>query len=263
MKNVLDFQKMKQQQKPIAMVTCYDYSFAKIIENTTIDCVLVGDSSAMVMHGHENTTAATVAMIATHTQAVARGLRNKFLIADLPFLSYRQSRSETCIVAAKMLRAGAQAIKLEGATGNLAIIRHLVQSGVPVMGHLGLTPQFIHILGGHKVQGRDEKAAELILQQAQALERAGTFAIVLECVPQALAKRITESLTIPTIGIGAGPDTDGQVLVLQDLLGMQQDLKPKFLKTYLDGFSLVETALNSYVQEVKNHQYPELETHSY
>ncbi|MGB6976297.1 MAG: 3-methyl-2-oxobutanoate hydroxymethyltransferase [Gammaproteobacteria bacterium] len=263
MKSVLDFQKMKEQGQPITMVTCYDFSFAKIIEETDIDCVLVGDSSAMVMHGHDNTTAATVAMITAHTQAVTRGLRNKFIIADLPFLSYRQSRSETCTVVAEMLRAGAQAIKLEGATGNLAIIRHLVQSGVPVMGHLGLTPQFIHALGGHKVQGRDEKTAENLLQQAQALERAGAFALVLECIPQLLAKRISESLSIPTIGIGAGPHTDGQVLVLQDLLGLQCNTKPKFLKTYLNGFSLVQNALNDYVKDVKNRQYPEIETHSY
>jgi 3-methyl-2-oxobutanoate hydroxymethyltransferase len=262
-KTVLDFQKMKQLRQPITMVTCYDFCFAKIIETTDVDCVLVGDSSAMVMHGHDNTTAATVPMIVAHTQAVARGLRNKFLIADLPFLSYRQSRSETCNVVAEMIRAGAQAIKLEGVTGNLATIRHLVQSGIPVMGHIGLTAQFIHLLGGHKVQGKDEKAAENLLQQAQALERAGVFALLLECIPQTLAKRITESLTIPTIGIGAGPHTDGQVLVLHDLLGLQKDIKPKFLKTYLDGFSLAQTALNNYVQEVKNRQYPEIETHSY
>jgi 3-methyl-2-oxobutanoate hydroxymethyltransferase len=261
--NVLDFQKMKRQHQLITMVTCYDFSFAKIIEKTNIDCVLVGDSSAMVMHGYDNTTAATVTMIAAHTQAVARGLRSKFIIADLPFLSYRQSRSETCNVVAEMLRAGAQAVKLEGAIGNLAIIRHLVQSGIPVMGHIGLTPQFIHVLGGHKVQGKDEKAAEHLMQQAQALERAGVFAIVLECVPQLLAKQITDVLSIPVIGIGAGPYTDGQVLVLQDLLGLQQEIKPKFVKTYLEGFTLIQNALNNYAHEVKNRQYPEINAHSY
>jgi 3-methyl-2-oxobutanoate hydroxymethyltransferase len=261
--NIHDFQKMKQQQQKITMITCYDFTSAKIVEQTDVDCALVGDSSAMVMHGYDNTVNANIDMIVAHTQAVARGLKKKFLIADLPFLSYRKSLSETYFAVEKLMQAGAQAVKLEGAQGNLETIRHLVETGIPVMGHIGLTGQAVHLLGGHKVQGRNVSAAELIVMQAELLSQAGVFALVLECIPWRLAQRITNAIKAPTIGIGAGPHTDGQVLVLQDLLGLETRFKPKFVKTYLNGADLFTQAINQFANEVKSNQYPSVEIHSY
>ena len=192
--------------------------------------MLVGDSVAMVVHGYPNTLAATTDMMVTHTEAVAKGIKTKFIVSDLPFLSYRKSRDVAYAAIERLMRAGAHAVKLEGANGNLELIRHVVESGVPVMGHIGLTPQSVHALSGHKVQGYEKQVADDLCAQAQALEQAGVFAIVLECVPWALAQRITQQLTIPTIGIGAGPHTDGQVLVWHDFLGIQNEFKPKFSK---------------------------------
>lgn len=254
--NVLDFKKMKQAGEKISMLTCYDYSFAQLIAQTAVDCILVGDSLAMVMHGHPNTITATIDLMCLHTRAVAQGMPEKFIIGDLPFLSYRKSLNNTVIAVQQLMQAGAHAVKLEGTHGNLDTIKHLVESGVPVMGHIGLTPQAIHNLGGHRIQGKQDAVAADLLLQAQQLEQAGCFAIVLECIPATLAKTISQSITIPTIGIGAGPDTDGQVLVLQDLLGMQPNFKPKFLKTYLDGVNLIQSAVNQYVKEVKTQVFP-------
>ena len=255
MKTIFDFVKYKKQQKKISMITCYDYSFAQLIESTDIDCVLVGDSSSMLMHGASNTTQSTLSQMDTHTRAVAKGL-SKFLISDLPFMSYRKSLSETMNAVEQLMRAGAQAVKLEGGEENAETIRYIVQSGIPVMGHIGLTPQHIHGLGGFKVQGKTQASSDLLLKQAQALEAVGCFAIVIECVPAAVAQRITEALNIPTIGIGAGPETDGQVLVLQDLLGFQTAFKPKFVKCYLNGAMLIQDAINGYVSEVQAHEFP-------
>src|SRR3989338_10078350 len=248
---IYDFKKMKEQAKKITMVTCYDYWSARIIADSEIDCVLVGDSLAMVMHGHATTVPATMEIMVLHTEAVARGAKNKFIIGDLPFLSYRKGLSETMRAVEQLMQAGAHAIKLEGANGNEQIVHHIVESGVPVMGHIGMTPQSIYQLGGFGVQGKAQQQADAIMQQALALEQSGCFAIVLECVPALLAKKITERLTIPTIGIGAGPHTSGQVLVLHDLLGLYNDVKPTFVKTYCNGFSIVKQALNAYNQEVK------------
>lgn len=262
--NIHDFQKRKLQQGPkISMVTCYDYCSATIMNATNVDCILVGDSSSMVMHGCSNTVGATVEMLAQHTAAVAKGAPNKFIISDLPFCSYRKNRARTMDAVEKLMRAGAQAVKLEGASGNLKTIQHIVESGVPVMGHIGLTPQSIHVLGGFKVQGRVPEVANKIMQDAQELAAAGCFAIVLECVPADLAREITEKLAVPTIGIGAGPHTSGQVLVWHDLLGLSQSFKPKFLKTFLNGFELVRDALNAYDSEVKKTTYPDLKEHCY
>ena len=245
--------------KKIVMTTCYDYTSAKLIEKTSVDCVLVGDSAAMVMHGYPNTTHATIDMMAMHTAAVARGLSSKLIVADMPFMTYRKSRENTLDCVPTLIQKGAQAIKLEGADGNLEIISHITESGVPVMGHLGLTPQHIGGLGGFKVQGRNPEAYKKILQDALALEAAGCFSIVLECVPFALAKEITNTLKIPTIGIGAGHHTDGQILVLHDLLGLQNTLKPKFLKHFLQGETLVINSINDYVSQVRDITYPSLE----
>lgn len=254
--NMLDFYQKKAQQEKISMVTCYDYTSACMLAKTSIDCLLVGDSVAMTVHGFKDTLAATLEMMTLHTAAVSRGADKKFIIGDLPFLSYRKSLSKSVLAAEKIMQAGAHAVKLEGAAGNLKLIQHLTESGVPVMGHLGLTPQSIYLLGGFKVQGKTEEHAKQLFDCALALQEAGCFSIVLECVPSELAKKITQQLSIPTIGIGAGPDTDGQVLVFQDLLGLQRDFKPKFLKTFVDGFHLLTNGIETYIHEVKNGEYP-------
>lgn len=263
MMTVQDFQKRKFSGSKISMVTCYDTCFASIMNASDIDCILVGDSASMVMHGYPSTVGATVSMISEHTLAVSKGAPDKFIIGDMPFFSYRKNRTQTMDSVEKIMRAGAHAIKLEGAAGNLATVTHIVESGVPVMGHIGLTPQSIHALGGFKVQGTKPAAAEKIIQDAHALTNAGCFALVLECVPADLAEAITAAIAIPTIGIGAGPHTSGQVLVLHDLLGLSQSFKPKFLKTYLNGFDLVRNALNAYNHEVKQTVYPDAKEHSY
>lgn len=251
-----DFIGKKQKGEKISMVTCYDYSFACILAHSEIDCLLVGDSLAMVMHGFPTTLNATVDLMALHTAAVARGAANKFIIGDLPFLSFRKDLSGNMKAIGKIMRAGAQAVKLEGAKGNLDLIKHTVESGVPVMGHLGLTPQSVHQMGGFKVQGKEKKEQDRILEEALQLENAGCFSLVLECVPAALAQEISQVLKIPTIGIGAGKGTDGQVLVLQDLLGMTKEFRPKFLRTYLSGFENIQSALNQYHRDVVTEQFP-------
>lgn len=253
---ILEFQEKKRQKKNLSMVTCYDYSFAQILNESNVDSLLVGDSLAMTMHGFKTTLNASVNMMALHTAAVVRGAPNKLVIADLPFCSYRKSLTANMNAVEKVMKAGAQAIKLEGADGNLQLVRHIVDSGVPVMGHLGLTPQSVHQLGGFKVQGRDDKAKIKIKEQSLALQEAGCFSLVFECVPSALATDITAILDIPTIGIGAGSGTDGQVLVLQDLLGMTKGFKPKFLKTYWNGFDALKDIFNKYHEEVVEGRFP-------
>lgn len=254
--NILDFKRMKQANEKISMVTCYDYWSASIIQQTDIDCVLVGDSAAMVMHGHETTIPATLDMMAYHTAAVKRGANDKFIIADVPFLAHRKGFNEAMDCVQVLMQAGADAIKLEGAAGNEALIEHLVTSGVPVMGHLGLTPQSVHQLGGFRVQGKEQQAADKLLDNARILEKAGCFAIVVECIPSPLAKTVTQQLSIATIGIGAGNDTDGQVLVLQDLLGLSGEFNPKFVRQFMPGGDLMKQALNSYHREVKCRDFP-------
>lgn len=254
--NIRDFQLMKEAGKKISVVTCYDYWSAKIISTTDIDCVLVGDSLAMVMHGHSSTLPATVDLMVLHTQAVARGIEKKFIIADMPFLAHRKGLSNTMSVIEKLMLAGAHAIKIEKIEGNEESIKHIVESGVPVMGHLGMTPQSIHQLGGFCVQGKQQGAEQQLLSQALSMQKAGCFSIVLECIPSAIAQKITQELIIPTIGIGAGSHVDGQVLVFHDLLGMNGDFKPKFLKKYFDGFFSVQSALNNFNDEVKKKIFP-------
>ncbi len=258
MKNVLEFQIKKNKSEKISMMTCYDYSFAKILNSSDVDVILVGDSVAQVIHGHSNTLSATASMMALHTKAVRHGTE-KFIISDMPFLSTRKGLKHTMETAHLLMAAGANAIKIEGCKGHEKLIRHIVESGIPVMGHLGLTPQSIHQLGGPKIQGRTNEQAEEILLESLALENAGCFALVLECVPVTLAKKITAQLKIPSIGIGAGVDCDGQVLVLQDMLGMNLDFNPKFLKKYSDLNSEIKMAMNTYVSEVKNLKFPKPE----
>jgi len=254
--NVLDFQDYKARGEKIVMLTCYDYTSARIVEDSDVDLILVGDSAAMVMHGHDTTIPADIEMMCRHIESVSRGTSDKFIVGDMPFLSFRQSLTDNMRAVASVMQAGAHAVKLEGIEGNSETIWHIVKSGVPVMGHLGLTPQSVNQLGGYKVQGRGDRAAAVLKQEAKDCEKAGCFALVLECVPDELAAEITASLSIPTIGIGAGAGTDGQVLVMQDLLGLSSDFKPKFVRKYIDGRKLWLDAFNSYASDVKSGQFP-------
>ncbi len=259
MKSVLEFQSAREKGNPITMVTSYDFWSARLIESAPIDCILVGDSASMVMHGETTTLGATLEMMVGHVRAVRRGAPRKLLIADMPFLSHRKGIPAAMEAVEALCRAGAQAVKLEGADGHLEVVRHIVESGVPVMGHLGLTPQSVHSMGGHKVQGREEGAGRRLLHQAKALEAAGCFGIVLECIPKMLARQITEALTLPTIGIGSGAGTSGQVLVLQDLLGLNQGFQPLFVRKYLEGADLVGGALEAFARDVREGAYPTLD----
>lgn len=256
MMTVCDFQAKKASGEKITMITCYDFTSAAILDKTSIDCLLVGDSLAMTMHGFSDTISATMDMMALHTAAVSRGAKDKFIIGDMPFLSFRSSLNENIAAVRALMQAGAHAVKLEGANGNTEFISHLVHSGVPVMGHIGLTPQFLNQLGGYKVQGKTEESAKRLLEEAIALEEAGCFSLVLECVPAAVATRITQQLKIPTIGIGAGAETDGQVLVFQDLLGLNTSFSPKFVRKFMDGAALVTQAVEDYAQSVKTKEFP-------
>lgn len=254
--SVSDFLRAKTDGRKLSMATCYDYTFARILSTSPIDGILVGDSAAMVMHGHASTLSAGVDLMRLHTEAVARGAGGKFLIADMPFLSFRKGALPALDTAALLMTAGAQAVKLEGVDGHEDVIERLVQSGIPVMGHLGMQPQSVHAYGGFRVQGRGQEAADDIARQAAALDRLGVFAIVLECVPAALAARITAEVRIPTIGIGAGASCDGQILVLQDLLGMNLDFRPKFARRFLDGASCIGGALARFDEAVKTGAFP-------
>lgn len=256
MKTVLDFHKMKSSGEKISMVTCYDYTSARIVAASSVDCVLVGDSLAMTMHGHDSTLPATPELLALHVEAVRKGAGDKFIVGDMPFLAHRGSLDRTMEAVRIIMKAGAQAVKIEGVNGSENTIRHVVESGVPVMGHLGLTPQSIHQFGGFKVQGTEDRAAEWLLEQAQRLEKCGVFCVVLECVPSAVGSYVTTNLEIPTIGIGAGAGCSGQVLVLQDLLGMNTDFKPKFVRKYLEGFELMKEAFSRFDRDVKSGEFP-------
>jgi 3-methyl-2-oxobutanoate hydroxymethyltransferase len=259
MHSVRDFARFKAEGRKISMVTAYDAWSAAIVSRSQVDALLVGDSVAMVVHGQPTTLAATVEMMAVHTAAVARSAAGKFVIADLPFLSFRQGVVTAMAAVGALMRSGAHAVKLEGVCGHEDVIRQVVGSGVPVMGHIGLTPQSIHQFGGYRVQGRNDDDAGTLLRQAHALEELGCFSIVLECVPAGLATRITAALAIPTIGIGAGAGTDGQVLVLHDLWGVDPGHAPKFVRQYLDGDRLLTDALNLYDADVKQLRFPGLE----
>lgn len=253
---IQDFKRKKQEQDKICMITCYDYPSACIVADSNVDCVLVGDSVAMAVHGHETTIMATIDMMTLHTRAVARGLKKQFLITDLPFLSHKISLPHTVDHVKELLQAGAHAVKIEGGDRDTcATINYLVSAGIAVVGHIGLTPQSIHQLGGYKIQGKNKEQADLLLQQAMDLEQAGCFALVIECVPQDVAELITRSLKIPTIGIGAGVHTDGQVLVWHDLLGLNS-FNPKFVKKYLSGSDVLRNAIDQYANEVHEMSFP-------
>ncbi len=254
--NVLEFPERKQAHDRLVMVTCYDYTMASILADSDVDLLLVGDSAAMVMHGHDTTLPIGVEEMAHHVRAVKRGAPDKFIVADLPFLACRKGLQPAMEAVETLMKAGATAVKVEGIRGQEDLVRHIVDSGVPVMGHLGLTPQSVNQFGGFRVQGRSEDDRQRLKKEALACQRAGCFALVLECVPETLAADITRSLDIVTIGIGAGNETDGQVLVLQDLLGLTANMRPKFVRQYLDGRGLILDALDHFARDVRTADFP-------
>lgn len=257
--NIQDWKTRKTEKKKISMVTCYDYTSAQLLDTSNVDSILVGDSAAMVMLGEQTTLNIDIETLALFTKAVVRGAPSKFVIADLPFLSYRKDLSSSVQAAGALMKAGAHAVKLEGAKGNLNLIQHLVESGIPVMGHLGLTPQSIQTLGGYKVQAKLDREKQILVEEALLLQQAGCFALVLECIPKSLAREVSQKLDIPTIGIGAGSETDGQVLVWQDLLGMNPGFKPKFLRTYFAGAMQLKSALDQFHEDVVHQRFPSSE----
>lgn len=255
-----DFTRKKKRGEKIVLLTCYDFPSAEIVADSHVDAVLVGDSVAMAVHGHPSTVMATLPMMVLHTEAVARGIGPQLLIADLPFLCHRLSRADTVNNVRQLMQAGAHAIKIEGADNETCeTIAALVTAGIPVLGHLGLTPQSVHQLGGYKIQGKQENEATALLEQAHRLQAAGAVAVVLECIPESLARSISQQLDIPTIGIGAGAGTDGQVLVWHDMLGIQDNFHPKFLKHYAHLKPAVLQAINHYAAEVQIGSFPSVE----
>ncbi len=257
-----DFARMREDGEKIACLTAYDASFAKLEDSAGVEWVLVGDSLGMVIHGQPSTVAVSVDDIVYHCRATAHGLQRGFLVADMPFLSF-STPDEAMFNARRLMQQGyAKMVKLEGGAVQAEIVNFLTQRGVPVCGHLGLRPQLIHKLGGFKVQGRDERVAAEMIEDAKILEQAGADMLLLECVPNSLARRITEAAGVPVIGIGAGPDVDGQILVLHDILGVSRGRRPRFVRDFLEGTGDVEAAIRAYVQAVKSGEYPDVE-HSF
>ncbi len=248
---------MKADGKPITMLTAYDYSMAKLVDDAGIDMILVGDSLGMVMLGYDSTLPVTMDEMIHHVKAVCQGAVRAMVVADLPFMSYQVSVKEALRNSGRFLKeTSASAVKLEGGLEVADAVRAIVNAGIPVVGHLGLTPQSVHQMGGYKVQGKDESAAKKLLADARCLEEAGAFCLVLECVPTPLAKLVTESLQIPTIGIGAGPQCDGQVLVIHDMLGLYPRSSPKFVKKYVNLHEQMTAALKQYIEEVAERTFP-------
>jgi len=254
---VKSFQEAKDNNRKISMLTAYDYSMAKIVDAAGIDSVLVGDSLGMVFQGNESTLPVTLDEIIYHTKAVVRGVKNALVVADMPFLSYHVSKEEAVRNAGRMIKeGGAEAVKMEGGSLFSETIKAVVDAQIPVMGHIGLTPQSVNAFGGFKVQGKDEQSAKRIWEDAKLLEEAGVFAITLECIPDKLAQLITKSLRIPTIGIGAGKSCDGQVLVINDMLGMFSDFVPRFVKQYARLNTEITAAVQDYITEVREGDFP-------
>jgi 3-methyl-2-oxobutanoate hydroxymethyltransferase len=257
----LTLREMKDQGARISMLTAYDASFARLCDQAGAEILLVGDSLGMVIQGHENTLSVTMDQMIYHCRAVAAGVRNatgrSMVVGDMPFMSYQASLAEAIQNAGRLIKEGeAEAVKLEGGAEHAELISRLSRVGIPVMGHLGLTPQAIHSLGGYRVQGRGDEAATRLLADAQALVEAGCFSIVLECVPRELAKEVTARVPVPIIGIGAGVECDGQVLVLYDLLGMNEEFRPRFVKRYDNLAVRVRTAVDTYIDEVRSGHFP-------
>lgn len=255
---VVTFKEAKNKNEKLTMLTAYDYSTAKIIDESGINAILVGDSLGMVCLGYKDTLSVTMEDMIHHGRAVARGARNSLVVIDMPFMSYQTSVYDAVVNAGRLIKEGrAQAVKLEGGKEVINQIRAIVNASIPVMGHIGLTPQSVNALGGFKVQGKSEDAAKKLLEEAKAIEEAGAFAIVLECVPAKLAEFISKQISIPTIGIGAGAGCDGQVLVYQDMLGMYSEFVPKFVKQYAKLGEDMKFAFKEYIREVKDGVFPE------
>jgi len=249
---------MKRKGEKISMLTAYDYPTALIVDEAGVDIILIGDSLGMVVLGYDSTLPVTMEEMIHHTKAVSRAVKHAMVVGDMPFMSYQVSLEDALYNAGRFLQeAGAQGVKLEGGREVAEITRRITSAGIPVMAHLGLTPQSVHQFGGYKVQGKEEQAAKRILEDAKILEEAGSFSLVLECVPAALAKEVTQSISIPTIGIGAGVDCDGQVLVLHDMLGMFEKFMPKFVKTYAHLNVQMKEAIIQYIDEVRKGIFPE------
>jgi len=256
--NITKLLAMHAEREKITMLTAYDSTMSALLNRCGIEAILIGDSLGNVMQGHSSTTPVTIDQMVYHTECVVRANTNAFLIVDLPFASYGDP-VQALDSAAELMRAGADMVKLEGGDWQVDIIQHLVERSVPVCAHLGLLPQSVHLLGGYKVQGKSKDAASHMLEQALACEAAGAQMVVLEAIPSSLGEKITTELHIPTIGIGAGPDCSGQVLVLQDMLGISPGKPPKFVKDFMDGHNSVEAAIKAYVREVKSGKFPGLE----
>jgi 3-methyl-2-oxobutanoate hydroxymethyltransferase len=260
---VPEIARMKQRGEKITCLTAYDYSFARILDDAGVDILLVGDSLGCVVQGNANTLPVTLEEMIYHTRAVARGRKRALLVGDMPFLSYQVNAEEALRNAGRLLQeGGAEAVKLEGGVVMAATIAKLVQVGVPVMGHIGLTPQSVHSFGGYKIQGKDKRRREAVLRDALAVEEAGAFSVVLEGMPLDLAREITERLAIPTIGIGAGVHCDGQVLVIHDMLGLFDDFRPKFVKRYAELKNVMSGAVKTFINEVREKKFPG-EEHSF
>jgi len=256
-KTILDIQKMKHDGEKISVLTAYDYPFARLLDAAGIDILLIGDTVGVVVNGHDTTLPVTLEEMIYHTRAVVRGASSALVVADLPFLSYQVDLRDARLNAGRLVKeGGAQAVKLEGGVHVAGTIQAIVDMDVPVVGHIGLTPQSIHRMGGYRVQGRREEQARQLLADARAVEKAGAFALVLEGIPAPLASEITASLSIPTIGIGAGLGCDGQVLVLHDILGLCDQFSPKFVKHYADVSTIVTAAATDYIDDVKSGRFP-------
>ena len=264
MKNTaVTFRQAKEKNEKLTMLTAYDYSTAKIIDESEINGILVGDSLGMVCLGYEDTLSVTMEDMIHHTKAVSRGVKNTLVVADMPFMSYQTSVYDAVVNAGRLIKEGrAHVVKLEGGVEVCDKIETIVKASIPVMAHIGLTPQSVNAFGGFKVQGKDEEAAKKLIEAALAVEKAGAFAVVLECVPAKLAEIITKKLSIPTIGIGAGCNCDGQILVYQDMLGMYSDFTPKFVKKYENLSEKMNIAFKRYIEEVKDGVFPS-EEHSF
>lgn len=258
MKNtVLTFKQAKKDGTKLSMLTAYDYSTASLMDAAGINAILVGDSLGNVMLGYEDTVSVTMEDMIHHGAAVARGAKNAMVVIDMPFMSYQASVYDAVVNAGRLMKEGrANAVKLEGGVEMAPQIKAIVAAGIPVMGHIGLTPQSINAFGGHKVQGKTEEAAMKLIQDAKAVEEAGAFCVVIEGVPQVLGTMITKMLSIPTIGIGAGPDCDGQVLVYQDMLGMFSDFTPKFVKRFASVGEVMKGAFKQYIEEINSGVFP-------
>ncbi|MGL5085435.1 MAG: 3-methyl-2-oxobutanoate hydroxymethyltransferase [Clostridium sp.] len=264
MKNTaVTFKEAKIRNEKLTMLTAYDYSMAKLIDGAGINGILVGDSLGMVCLGYEDTLSVTMEDIIHHTKAVSRGAKNSLIVADMPFMSYQTSVYDAVVNAGRLIKEGrAQVVKLEGGIEVCDKIEAIVKASIPVMAHIGLTPQSVNAFGGFKVQGKSEEAAKALIEAAKAVEKAGAFAVVLECVPAKLADIITRELTIPTIGIGASANCNGQILVYQDMLGMFSDFTPKFVKKYVNLGDMMNIAFNKYIDEVRDGVFPE-EKHTF